>query len=69
MLVDDLEENQQEAEMRAQELSEELLQEIHELQARGIELKQLEQDQSPIHLLQVRYLKGIQLFCAASAFF
>ncbi|XP_056298343.1 E3 ubiquitin-protein ligase TRIM39-like [Pseudoliparis swirei] len=51
-LVDDLEENQQEAEMRAQELSEELLQEIHELQARGIELKQLEQDQSPIHLLQ-----------------
>ncbi|XP_034412723.1 E3 ubiquitin-protein ligase TRIM39-like [Cyclopterus lumpus] len=51
-LVEELEENQQEAEMRAQELSEELLQEIHELQARGIELKQLEQEQSPVHLLQ-----------------
>ncbi|TNN53405.1 Zinc-binding protein A33 [Liparis tanakae] len=51
-LVDEMVEKQQEAEMRAHELSEELLQEIHELQARGIELKQLEQDQSPIHLLQ-----------------
>ncbi|XP_068444391.1 E3 ubiquitin-protein ligase TRIM39-like [Clinocottus analis] len=51
-LVEELEKNQQEAERRARELSEELAQEIRELQARGIELKQLEQDQSPVHLLQ-----------------
>uniref|UniRef100_G3Q4W6 Uncharacterized protein n=1 Tax=Gasterosteus aculeatus TaxID=69293 RepID=G3Q4W6_GASAC len=56
-LVEELEQKHQEAERRAAELLQELQQEIRELQARGIELVQLEQSQSPVHLLQVRYMK------------
>ncbi|XP_068584357.1 E3 ubiquitin-protein ligase TRIM39-like isoform X2 [Cebidichthys violaceus] len=51
-LEEELEEKHREAERRAEELLVELEQEIHELQTRGIELKQLEHSQSPIHLLQ-----------------
>ncbi|XP_077961197.1 E3 ubiquitin-protein ligase TRIM39-like [Gasterosteus aculeatus] len=51
-LVEELEQKHQEAERRAAELLQELQQEIRELQARGIELVQLEQSQSPVHLLQ-----------------
>ncbi|XP_031707002.1 zinc-binding protein A33-like [Anarrhichthys ocellatus] len=51
-LVEELEEKHQEAERRAEQLLEELEQEIRELQTRGIELKQLEHSQSPVHLLQ-----------------
>lgn len=66
-LVEELEERQQEAERRAEEMLEDLEQEINALQARSSELQQLEDTQSPLHLLQVRH-SASSLFCIHSCF-
>ncbi|XP_022623872.1 E3 ubiquitin-protein ligase TRIM21-like [Seriola dumerili] len=51
-LVEELQERQVEAERRAEELLDELEQEITELQTRSSELQHLELTQNPLHLLQ-----------------
>ncbi|XP_054457952.1 zinc finger protein RFP-like [Anoplopoma fimbria] len=51
-LAEELEKKHEEAERRAEEMFQELQQEVHELQTRGIELKHLENTQSPVQLLQ-----------------
>ncbi|XP_037613976.1 E3 ubiquitin-protein ligase TRIM21-like [Sebastes umbrosus] len=51
-VVEELEERQQEAESRALEMFEELEQEIHKLQTRASDLRDLEQTQNSVHFLQ-----------------
>lgn len=61
-LVEELGARQAEAERRAEELLNELEQEIEELQTRSSELHHLELTQNPLHLLQVRHPNCISTF-------
>ncbi len=68
-LVKELQEKQDEAERRAEELLDELEREINDLQTRSSELQHLELAHNPLHLLQVRHLNSISaiLFCVNSS--
>ena len=68
-LVMELEARQREAERRADELFEELEQELNELQTRSYELQRLEHSANPVHLLQVKHLNCISIFlCPVNIF-
>lgn len=53
LLVGDMEQKQDEAESRADEIFKDLQQEINELQRRRSELQHLEGTKDPLHLIQV----------------
>lgn len=55
LLIDEMEQKQEASEKKAQELLDELGQEINELQKRRSELQNLEHTNDPLHLLQVRF--------------
>lgn len=54
LLVDEIEQKQESAERRADELLKELQQENNELQRRSNELQHLEHTEDPLHLIQVK---------------
>lgn len=65
LLIDEMEQKQEEAERRGDELLKELQQEISELQRRSRELQHLEHSEDPLHLIQVR--KSCPLFMFSSS--